>query len=942
MARIPTVVSQLDARTGRTTQGIASRRASADAFGGGAAAGLQSIGQGLGDVGQGLYVRAEKKKEEDVANRVAQADFTRRELELRNEVGPGAEGYQERVLEEYDTWVDEQAEEIEDNGARAQFKRRMMGARNQVSSRSAQYELGTAAQHSKDQADASLVALDNKIRLSPDAYDEFIEQGAAVIDARDDLPAHVRSQMKTTWAQNAALSRFEGMLEAATTVEDVRALQGELRGEDGRDWTSELSAPGLERVTSLASSASKAIQTKADSDARAAIDFLEGRADDVTSIIPRDELRAAQDVVSKSGNPITAARMARIVRDQEIISETRRLTPSQQREVLEGKLQDTSLPSRLNAAITKGAQMFGVSPAYLAATAKREYGMFLTGNEDDVDYGKGNADGTSSATGVMQFTEGTWLEVANNPRFQAATGISTQGMSRQQILDMRKDVDLAMLGGAFFTAENARVARSALGREPTDADLYIMHFMGRGGGPRLFRLVQSNPDMSAPHLFPEQAAANKSVYYNRDGSERTVLEVYKELGRKHGTEDGAETYFEYGDRETRGKVLDDTEARLTDDPMEFAVSVGNAVNTDIFSEGGMQARGDSARAVADLYSIPAADMKPFTNSEETEIAKAFRDGSADDVLSILTSVQQMGGEMARAAMSQIGADGDVFAYAGGLQLETGQGGVAAEVVKGQKRIEENPGITQEIGATRADLSSAFLNATGGALLGAAPAQRQAISDAALAHYVETQVARGRGGKFDTNAYAASVQAVMGGRQGAPALDKVNGEVTVMPPGVTGATMERALSNMTVADWVRMSEQGEPPRYSTGEIADPSDLADEARLRAIGGGRYQVLTSDGQHLITGNPAPNGQLEPYIFVPTARDVRAVNDTADAQRAARDEESVQQAQRPAPADQAGEVAEAFADGTLTAEEQRALFDKYGSQWAYDSEGNRLAPIQ
>ena len=939
MARIPTVTSQVSARSGRTSQGIASRRASGDAFGAGVGRALEGVGAGVDRIAQGLHVVEEKRRQEDVANSVAQADFTRRELELRNEVGPGGDGYQERALEEYDAWVDEQAESIEDDRARTQFKQRMSAQRNSLSSRAAQWEVGTAAQNSKDQANASLVALDNKIRLSPDQYDGFIEQGFEVIEARSDVPANVREQMKEQWRSNAALSRFEGMLESAATVDEVQALQAELRDTESRDWTAELSQAGLERITTLADAASRSIQTKADADARGAIEFLESRASDVTATIPREELMAAQQLVEASNNPVTAARMARIVRDQEIIAQTRSLPPAQQRDVMATKYANPSLPPRLNTAITNAAQRFGVSPSYLAATVQREYGVFLKG--EDTDYTQGNIGDNSTAKGPMQFIEDTWLGVVKNPRFQAAAGIDIAGKSDAELLEMRGDVDLALMGGAFFTANNAKIARSALGREPTDADLYIMHFMGEGGGPRLFRMMRANPNVEAADMFPAQAKANKSVYYNKDGSARTVQEVYNELGRLHGTGDGSETYMEYGDRQTRERILADSEKRLADDPMDYALRTGTVAIGDVFEQGGMAARGEQARAVADYYSIPVDDMQPFTNDEASQIAEQFKNGTADDVLGILTSIQQMGGPMARAGMNQIGEVSDVYAYAGGLQLETGQGAVAADVVRGQKRLDENPNIADNVGAAPRDISDAFINATGGALMDAAPDQRQAIMDAALAHYIETQVSRGRAGKFNSDAYATSVQAVLGARQGTPAIDKVNGSQTVLPPGVTGPALEEAFDNMTVADWTMMSETGAPPRYITGEIADPEDMSDEAQLRAIGGGRYRVMMSDGNYLVTGERAANGQVEPYIFVPTADAISGVNEAASRQEIERDRAFVEDAQRPDTDQQRTDVLNAMKDG-LTTEEQQALIAKYGQMFAYDADGNRVVPQQ
>ena len=156
MARIPTVTSQGDARSGRISGSLGGQRASAAAFGGQQAQALGAAAGALDDAAAGVFQYQERKRQEDVANRVAQADFTPQELQIRNEVGASGEGYRERTLEAYDAWVDEQANEIEDNQARQEFRTRMANQRNNLSSRSAQYEFGVGATYSNDQANASL------------------------------------------------------------------------------------------------------------------------------------------------------------------------------------------------------------------------------------------------------------------------------------------------------------------------------------------------------------------------------------------------------------------------------------------------------------------------------------------------------------------------------------------------------------------------------------------------------------------------------------------------------------------------------------------------------------------------------------------------------------------------------------------------------------------
>lgn len=881
MPRIPTVTSEISAQRGTSSRGVQSRRASAEAFGAGTGRGLQSVGAGLDRLAQGLYARDEQRKQEDAANAVAQADFTRRELALRNEVGPDASGYQERVLEEYDAWVEDQAEAIEDDQTRELFRERMVAQRRSVSSRGAQYEMGTAAAHSRAQADASLVALDNRIRLMPDDYDSLIAQGMEVLSARSDMPAHVLSKMKETWRENAALSRFEGMLEAASTVEDVEIVQDQLKGVDGRDWAAELSSAGLDRVQNLASSAARTLQTRADAQARAALASLESRANDVSVVIPREELAAVQSVVEASNNPVTAARMARVVRDQDLVERFRTATPAQVRTAIR------SMPD-----------VSGDAPADF------NWSRYAVG-------GATRPDSFSRMTPAMRQGLSSMLTAADEA---LGEGLQVYSGYRSPELQARLYADALERYGS---EEEARkwVAPPGNSRHNTGqaADL-------KWKGVRLDQ---------APEEIKAWVKANASRFGLDVPMEWEPWQVEEAGARGQPIGTVSPTQAQYEDQKTLERIAAETQRRLDDDPMSLAARTGLMSLGDVFEEGGMAARGEHARAVADYYSIPAADIQPFTNDEAAAIAAKFADGSADEVLGILTSVQQMGGEVARAGMAQIAEVDDVYAHAGGLQLETGQGAVAAEVVRGQRRLVENPDMMRRVGAAPQEISDAFASATEGALMGVKPRDREATMGAALAHYVETQVARGRVSGFDPEAFTNSVQAVLGGKQGAPAVGDVNGVRTVLPPGVTSEALEGALNVMTSADWTTMSEQGEAPRYITGEAAEPEDLADEARLHSIGGGRYRVSVSDGSYLTTGRLAPNGQVEAYIFAPTPDAIEEVN--LREQRGA-------ELRRPENTGQIADVLAAQEDGVLTLEEQQALLKKYGARWAYDAEGKRI----
>ena len=86
---------------------------------------------------------------------------------------------------------------------------------------------------------------------------------------------------------------------------------------------------------------------------------------------------------------------------------------------------------------------------------------------------------------------------------------------------------------AELTASNAAYLRGRSGREPGAGDLYAAHFLGPAGAAQLMDAMERRPGASAVALFPEAAAANRSIFY-RDGRPATVAEVHANLQRSAG------------------------------------------------------------------------------------------------------------------------------------------------------------------------------------------------------------------------------------------------------------------------------------------------------------------------------------------------------------------------------------------------------------------------
>lgn len=132
----------------------------------------------------------------------------------------------------------------------------------------------------------------------------------------------------------------------------------------------------------------------------------------------------------------------------------------------------------------------------------------------------------SSAFGVGQFTRDTWLGTVKTYAPQLM-----QGRTEAEVLALRGDPRVAQQMLHFHTEENRKELRSA-GYEGTDANLYLMHFLGKGGGLSLLRADPSAPVSSV--LGADQIAANPRVL--RD---KTVGEVRDWAARKMAGAAGA-------------------------------------------------------------------------------------------------------------------------------------------------------------------------------------------------------------------------------------------------------------------------------------------------------------------------------------------------------------------------------------------------------------------
>ncbi|HET7887780.1 MAG TPA: transglycosylase SLT domain-containing protein [Bradyrhizobium sp.] len=198
-------------------------------------------------------------------------------------------------------------------------------------------------------------------------------------------------------------------------------------------------------------------------------------------------------------------------------------------------------PTRLRVAgaIKQAAASSGMSFQYLLTTAKMES-----------DFNPSAGASTSSAHGLFQFIDQTWLATVKEAGAQLGYGNLADQISRssdgsysvpdaaarKSIMKLRDDPTVASAMAAALTQSNSFKLTGMIGRRPSDSELYMAHFMGVGGAAKLIGNAEDNPQASAARLFPNAAAANRSIFYDRaSGRARSVSEVYSVLQQRYAS-----------------------------------------------------------------------------------------------------------------------------------------------------------------------------------------------------------------------------------------------------------------------------------------------------------------------------------------------------------------------------------------------------------------------
>lgn len=198
-------------------------------------------------------------------------------------------------------------------------------------------------------------------------------------------------------------------------------------------------------------------------------------------------------------------------------------------------VQGASAGNRVTNAIAMASRRTGVDFSYLLGQAKIESSLNPTAKA-----------ATSSATGLYQFVDQSWLAVVDKHGSEYGLGWAADAISRgsngryyvsdpdlrQQILDLRKHPETASVMAAEHAADNKAYLESRLNREAEPVDLYMAHFLGVGGASKFLAMEDQAPNATAASMFPAAARANRSIFYDKAGNPRSFAEIRDRFATK--------------------------------------------------------------------------------------------------------------------------------------------------------------------------------------------------------------------------------------------------------------------------------------------------------------------------------------------------------------------------------------------------------------------------
>lgn len=161
--------------------------------------------------------------------------------------------------------------------------------------------------------------------------------------------------------------------------------------------------------------------------------------------------------------------------------------------------------------IEAAAKMVGTDPSLALAVAAIESSFNPKAKAEE-----------TSASGLFQFTEGTWAAMLDKygRKYGFQPGTSPFDAKANAIL------------GAHYIKEGAQYLSTRVKRTVGAVEAYLAHFLGPGGAATFLNALETNPDAIGAEVMPKAARQNAPTFQDKSGRFKTVREIYAALQEK--------------------------------------------------------------------------------------------------------------------------------------------------------------------------------------------------------------------------------------------------------------------------------------------------------------------------------------------------------------------------------------------------------------------------
>lgn len=200
---------------------------------------------------------------------------------------------------------------------------------------------------------------------------------------------------------------------------------------------------------------------------------------------------------------------------------------------------NTGAKVKANADSSLGSPTEQIDNALRAAALREKisYGLMYAIAGAESTFSATASAGTSSAQGLFQFTTSTWKYLTE--KMYPDLGYK---------MGDRNDPNKSSIVAAKYIGSIQESLTSFLGKVPTTGQIYLGYFMGPTGARKFLGALSKNASQLGARLFPNQAKANKNLFYE-NGQPLTLQGTLDKLEGKVGK------YFAQADTEgTQVKV----------------------------------------------------------------------------------------------------------------------------------------------------------------------------------------------------------------------------------------------------------------------------------------------------------------------------------------------------------------------------------------------------